>query len=213
VGLILLAVPIIDLLFAHGAFKADPDATARTGFVLALYALGLPAYTLLPAAARGFYALKDMRTPTRVAMGTLIVNLSLNLTLVWFLREGGLALATALSATVNLAVLLVLLRKKIGVRLVSGLLAPAWKGVVASGAMGLCVYAIWHGLPILRGEGLSPRFARLAVVIAAGAIVFFVVSVLLRDDNLAVLRRRGKPSPDMEEVEGSDPSRGDEGGG
>jgi putative peptidoglycan lipid II flippase len=183
VGLILLAVPIIDLLFAHGAFAEDPEATART----------------LPAAARGFYALQDMRTPTRVAMGTLVVNLTLNLTLVWFLREGGLALATALSATVNLSILLVLLKKKVGVRIVADLLAPAWKGVAASAAMAVAVLALWYGMPILRGEGLSPRFARLTVVIGAGAIVFFTASVLLRDSNLAVLRRRGRTAEGTED--------------
>jgi putative peptidoglycan lipid II flippase len=192
-GLIILATPIVDLLFGHGAFADDPDATHRTGLVLALYALGLPAYILLPAAARGFYALQDMRTPTRIALLTLLVNLSLNLTLVWILREGGLALATSLSAALNLSILLLLLRKRIGLRLRPGLLFPAWKGIVSTAVMAACCLGLWSYLPILQGEGLSARFARLAVVIGMGATVFFLLSVLLRDDNLAILRRRGKP--------------------
>jgi len=198
-GLAVLALPIVGLLFGHGAFGRDPEAAARTARVLTFYAMGLPAYILLPAVARGFYALKDMKTPTRVALITLGVNLALNLTLVWFLGEGGLALATSVSAFLNLFILLVLLRRSVGFRFLPDLVFPAWRGALATVFMAAAVWGLWSGLPILRGEGLSPQFARLAVVIGTGMVVFFALSVLLGDRNLAVLRRRGKPDKAVEE--------------
>ena len=67
--------------------------------------------------------------------------------------------------------------------------------------MGGLVGLLWWGLPILQGTGLSPRFARLAVVIGAGIAAFLVLSMLLRDENLAVLRRRGPAEADMEKTE------------
>ncbi|MHC4778132.1 MAG: murein biosynthesis integral membrane protein MurJ [Planctomycetota bacterium] len=195
VGLIILAEPVVTLLFGHGAFGETEGAAERTAWVVIFYSLGIPAYSLLFATTRAFYALKDTVTPTRVAMGTLLVNLALNLTLVWVIGEGGLALATAISAALQLLVLLFLLRNRIGFRPLTDLLRPCSKAVVSTAVMGLCCVLVWKYLPILGGEGLSPRFAKLAVVIGIGAGVFFSVSILLRDSNLAVLRRRGKPQP------------------
>jgi putative peptidoglycan lipid II flippase len=199
VGLIILAEPVVDLIFGHGAFAREPEATHRTALVVIFYSLGIPAYSLLFAATRAFYALKDTVTPTRIALGTLLVNLVLNLTLVWIFREAGLALATAISAGLQLAVLLTLLHRKIGFRPLADLFAPCLKAAASTAVMGVVCYVVWRYLPILGGEGLSPRFARIAVVIGVGAGVFFLVSVLLGDRNLAILRRRGKPAPDLEE--------------
>lgn len=205
-GLVLLAPPIVGLLFAHGEFGRDLDSTARTARVLAFYAVGLPAYILLPAAARAFYALKDTKTPTRAAMVALGANVVLNLTLVWVLDEGGLALATSASAFLNLGILLVRVRGTVGTRLGADLFLPAWKAALSTAVMAAVVLAAWSWMPILTGAGFSARFARLSVAVGGGAAVFFGVSVLLRDANLAVLRRRGAPAG-METPE--DPSAAD----
>ncbi len=198
-GLILLSTPVVALLFSHGAF-ARHGATERTALVVALYAVGLPAYTLLSGTARVFHAMKDTRTPTRTAVFALVVNLALNLSLVWSLGEAGLALATSLTAFLQVFVLLFLLRGRIGFRPLTDLLRPAGKAVVSTAVMAVAVWLLWTFLPILRGEGLSARFARIAVVIGTGVAVYFGTALLLRDANLAVLRRgafgrmdRGRP--------------------
>ncbi|MHC4598012.1 MAG: murein biosynthesis integral membrane protein MurJ [Planctomycetota bacterium] len=201
VGLIILAEPVVDLLFGHGAFAKDADAVRRTAWVVIFYSLGIPAYSLLFTTTRAFYALQDTVTPTRVAMGALGINLALNLTLVWVFEEGGLALATAISAALQLVVLFVLLRRRIGFQPILDLLLPGMKTVLSTAVMSGACLVVWQTLPILGGEGVSARFAKLAVVIGLGAMVFFLASVLLRDANLAVLRRRGKPALDMEENE------------
>jgi putative peptidoglycan lipid II flippase len=160
VGLIILAKPVVNLLFGHGAFAANRDAVHRTTWVVIFYSLGIPAYSLLFTTTRAFYALKDTVTPTRVAMGALGINLALNLTLVWVFREGGLALATAISATLQLAVLLFLLRRRVGFRPLADLLLPGMKTVLSTAVMGGACLVVWHTLPILGGEGFSARFAK-----------------------------------------------------
>ncbi len=106
VGLIVLARPLAELLFEHGRFTAED--TARTASMIACYAAGVWAYCALPVIVRGYYALGDRLTPVRVGMAAVVLNLSLNLTLIWPLAEKGLALATAISASVQIVMLIVI---------------------------------------------------------------------------------------------------------
>ncbi len=103
IGLILLARPLAALLFEHGAFTAA-DAT-RTAHTIASYSLGVCAYCMLPVIARGFYAAGDMRTPLTTSLLGMGINVALDLALVWPLGECGLALATAVSASVQVFVM------------------------------------------------------------------------------------------------------------
>lgn len=103
VGLIVLARPLAELLFEHGRFTADD--TDRTARMIACYAVGVWAYCALPVIVRGYYALGDRLTPVRVGLAAVVLNLSLNLSLIWPLAENGLALATAISASAQVLIL------------------------------------------------------------------------------------------------------------
>src|SRR2546426_12251299 len=107
VGLILLRVPIVHLFFEHGRFTAaDTQGTAAA--VLA-YAVGLWAFAGGRIVVAAFYSLQDTRTTVLVAAVALAANIALSLLLMGPLRHAGLALATALSAILNMSVLLVFL--------------------------------------------------------------------------------------------------------
>ena len=106
VGLVVLAQPITRLLFQHGQFTAND--TLRTARMIAMYGAGVWAYCALPVLVRGFYAADDRQTPLRVALVAVVLNLALDFTLIWPLAEVGLAAATVISATVQLAGLAVL---------------------------------------------------------------------------------------------------------
>src|SRR2546422_3259975 len=100
VGLILLRVPIVHLFFEHGRFTAaDTQGTAAA--VLA-YAVGLWAFAGVRIVVSAFYSLQDTRTPVLVAAGPPPPHIALALLLVGPLRHAGLALATALSAILNM---------------------------------------------------------------------------------------------------------------
>ena len=107
VGLILLRVPIVHLFFEHGRFSAAD--TAGTASAVLGYAVGLWAFAGVRIVVAAFYALQDTRTPVMVAAIALAGNLLLSLMLMGPLAHAGLALATALSAMVNMGLLVMLL--------------------------------------------------------------------------------------------------------
>jgi putative peptidoglycan lipid II flippase len=112
VGLIVLAGPIVSLLYERGSFSAaDTPATAAA---LMCYAPGLLGYSAVKIASPSFYALRDSRTPVAVSVMSVLLNMVLNLAAVRVLGYRGLALGTALAALANATVLLWLLRRRFG---------------------------------------------------------------------------------------------------
>lgn len=111
-GLAAFGRPAVSLLFERGRFDAA-DTTAVTR-VLAAYAIGLLAYGAVRLLATAFYAFQDTRTPVRVAVAALAVNVGLGITLAWLVGTPGIALATAVAAIVNATLLGALLRRRVG---------------------------------------------------------------------------------------------------
>ena len=95
-GLVLLANPLTALLFQHGAFDAE-DAR-QTANMISAYGTAVWAYCGLLIVHRGYYAVGDRKTPLYVGLAAVVLNLVLNLTLIWFLGGQGLAIATAVAA-------------------------------------------------------------------------------------------------------------------
>ncbi|MEM8799967.1 MAG: murein biosynthesis integral membrane protein MurJ [Pseudomonadota bacterium] len=103
-ALIVIGGPIIGVLFVGRAFTAA-DGTA-TAYALGAYATGLPAYVLIKVLTPVFFAKGDTKTPVKLSMIALVLNVILNLILMQFLAHVGLALATAISAWVNAGALM-----------------------------------------------------------------------------------------------------------
>ncbi len=99
VALMVLAVPILQVLFQRGAFNAAD--TAATAAALSAYAAGLPAFVLVKVLAPAFFARHDTATPVKVAVAAMAVNLALTLVLMQFLAHVGIALATTIAGWVN----------------------------------------------------------------------------------------------------------------
>jgi putative peptidoglycan lipid II flippase len=96
VGLIVLATPIVRVIFERRAFL--PSDTAATAAALQFYAVGLLGYSIVRIASPAFYALGDSRTPVKISIAAVIANASLNLALVRVLGYRGLALGTSVAA-------------------------------------------------------------------------------------------------------------------
>jgi putative peptidoglycan lipid II flippase len=196
VGLVVLADPIVAAIFERGAFTAaDTRATAAA---LMFYAPGLVGYSAVKLASPAFYALRDSRTPVLVSVGSVAMNVVLNLTLVHVLGYRGLALGTALSALLNASVLLILLHRRIG-GLDGGRVAlTATKILAASAVMAL---AVVKGLDTLEaswsGQDLTARVGRLAIAIALGLVALALAARLLRiaEFNEAVRRILARARP------------------
>lgn len=162
-GLILIRHDVTAVLFGRvGASTAgfDDAAVARAAAVLLGFAPGVWAYSLNHVLMRAFYALGDTRTPMRVALGAVLFNLALNLTLIWPLGEAGLAWATSLSAMAQTGVLLHLLRGRLSpaapVRVTDRATGLGMaRAVAASLVMALCVGLLLWGLSGISGFGGS----------------------------------------------------------
>lgn len=110
VGLVVLREPILRVLFEWGVFTGED--VGIVGPILGVYALGIPFYSLATFASRGFHATKDMKTPYRVAVWVVLVNVGLSCLLMWKMGLMGLALSSVLVALVHGGVLQYLLVRK-----------------------------------------------------------------------------------------------------
>ena len=98
-GLMVLAQPIIALLFMRGEFSQND--VLMVSYSLVAYSTGLLSYMLIKVLAPGFYARQDIKTPVRIGIIAMVANMLFNLMLAPFLSYVGLALATAMSASLN----------------------------------------------------------------------------------------------------------------
>ncbi|HEY5297257.1 MAG TPA: murein biosynthesis integral membrane protein MurJ [Verrucomicrobiae bacterium] len=110
--LVVLATPIIRLLFEHGD-KFTAASTARASFALMCLAPGLVAFSTVNILARAFFALGDTKTPMQISGACLVLNLMLAGALIIPLRQGGLGIANTLTSICNVWLLLFALRKKL----------------------------------------------------------------------------------------------------
>ena len=112
VGLIALADPIVNVILEHGSFDSvSGDLTART---LIAFAAGLPAFSVYLYAMRGFYALRDTRTPFIINLGENIANVVLGLLLVDRYGVVGLAASFSIAYALFAIVAMIALQRRIG---------------------------------------------------------------------------------------------------
>src|SRR5664279_5612030 len=161
---------VITLLFQHGAFETSD--TSRTAWALLFYALGLFSYAGRDTLTRVFYAYQDTRTPVKISVVAVVLNIAVSLVLMRFLGVGGLALGTTIAMTVNMIVLMELLRRRLGPMGFGRLLRSFLRILAAAGIMGLAVWGV-DGLLVGWVEvGNLGLGARVAAGMAAGVVVY-----------------------------------------
>ena len=195
--LVILAEPIVRLLFEHGD-KFTSASTARASFALVCLAPGLVAFSTVNVLARAFYALGDTKTPMKISIACLVMNCLLAAALVVPLRQGGLGIANTATSVCNVWLLFYALRKKLGklemepVR--KTFLPLAFAGIVA-GAIAWFGWQFWensigHATIVLKigavfvpaiAAGLVYGILALALKIpAAGEMTAFALAKLKR---------------------------------
>ena len=170
VGLIILAHPMISAIYFHGDFTEN--GVNRTVASLIAYALGLTPFVLVKVLSAGFFARQDTRTPVRIAMIAVAVNIVFSLILVLPYKHVGLALATSISALTNALILLIVLLRQ-GIFVTGG----NWTGFVArvmlaTTAMGLSVWWLtgidswWLEAPVWT------KALRLGFLVGLGGVIY-----------------------------------------
>ena len=178
-GLMVLAAPIVRLIFERGAFTAAD--TMSTAAALQFYAIGLVGYSVVRIIAPTFYALGQNRIPVAVSIATMLFNAGLNIILVRTVGFRGLALGTSIAAVFNGALLLFLLRRHLGGIEGRRIAASMSRIVIASALMAVAAAAADAWLPaLIPGPGLLPQLARLCLDIATALAVLAGAAHLLR---------------------------------
>ena len=185
VGLILLAEPIIRLLFQRGRFGTS--ATQLTTTALIAYAAGLWAFSGMQIMVRAFYSLQDTKTPVKVAIISLLINIVLAILLMRPLKHVGLALATSFSSMVNLTILTLILRQRLG-RIQGRLIINSlFKNLAAALAMGLPIFLIRHYCYQSTGTVLNLLLLVLGEMIL-GMAVYLVLTFCFRSPEFTYIR-------------------------
>lgn len=168
--LVLLAEPVVRLLFEHGKF--GPDSTLRASLALMFLAPGLLAYSMVNILARAFFALGDTSTPMKISIFCLGANLLLTLTFIFPMQQAGLGLANTISSWINVWLLHQALKKKLSKLDLAEFhksVGPTALAAFAASAAAFGVYFWWsghmgHGTTWLRiGEVFGPLLVAIAV--------------------------------------------------
>ena len=176
-ALMVLGKPIIAVLFMRGEFtELDVE---RVSYSLLAYACGLFSFMLIKILAPAYYARQDMKTPVRIGIIAMVANMGLNLLLAPLLSYVGLALATALSATLN-AFLLYRGLKAIGVYQLTGY--SGWFVLrVLAASLGMAMVLLWW-LPDMAywyQQSTGWQLQQLLLSCSLGAAGYFALLVLL----------------------------------
>lgn len=179
VGILVLAKPIVRTLFERGEFGSySTDITTAS---LIFYTFGLFAYAGIKVLVSCFYSMQDTATPVKIASGSLVLNVFLNLILMFPLKIGGLALATSCAAIFNFSMLLILLRKKMkridGRKIIFSFL----KIFGASVLMGAVIWFMARNLSTsLIDAKTSQRILKLSIPIFAGILAYIAGCFIFR---------------------------------
>lgn len=138
--LIVIRVPVVRLVF--GASRFNWEATVLTGATLAFLAVGLAAQAISLLLVRGFYALKDTKTPVIVSLIVVVLNIVLSVYAIVILKFDvwSIGLANSISAVVSATLLFLTLHFKVGKFNLEAVLIPFIKMLMATIIMGVCLY-------------------------------------------------------------------------
>ena len=193
--MVVLASPIVSLLFERGAF--GPDDTAATARVMQAYAIGLLPYGMVKVLAPVFYSVDRPRIPLAASVSGVTVNLVFNAWTYRSLGAPGLALGTSLGAFANVAVLRWLMSKNVGSLGGIGVRSSEVARVAAASVvMAATAFFVWNAVaPWVRTGDAVGRLLTLGLALtgtlALSGGAYFLVLVALRDTRVAALLRRG----------------------
>jgi len=192
-GLVILAQPILAVLFQRGAF--GPTETAETAAALAAYAVGLPAFVLVKVLAPAFFARHNTATPVKVAIGAMATNLAATLLLMPVWAHVGVAFALSLAGWVQAAALFVLLTRRGYFHIDARTRTNLPRIAIATLAMGVALVVLRLALADALAGPTTLRLTALAGLISAGAVVFGALAVGLGVTGWRDLRRQFRRQP------------------
>jgi putative peptidoglycan lipid II flippase len=191
VGLMVMAKPLTAFLLRSGAFGAS--STDLVVSALVFYAIALFAHSGIEILSRGYYAMRDTRTPVAFAVMSMVINLVLSLILVWPFGIKGLALSLSVATIVEFAMLWRTLDRRLHgldrARVTASLTRTMAATVLMAEVIGLWLAVLYFGGVLDLDVKVEAAFATLGGT-AIGAVVFVYASRLLRSEEAETLLQR-----------------------
>jgi putative peptidoglycan lipid II flippase len=192
---IVLAEPIVELVYQRGEFTATD--TTIVAQCLQAFSIGLVFNGWMLILNRSFYAVQTNWVPTAIALGAVGLNAAFD-TVFYRLGIWGIPLATSTVNVVASIVLLVMMRRRVGLEHVGRTLVVVLRVTVCSALAAGLAFATWYGLDTALGDGLVGQLVSLGVALAVGGAVYLGAARVLglRElEALLLLRsRRDEPS-------------------
>ena len=186
-ALLVIAEPVIRVLYQHGAFT--PEDMIATKNALIAFTVGLPAFLAVKIFAPGFYANHDTKTPFKIAMLCVAVNLFFNLTLIHSFAHVGMAMATTIAGWVNVGLMASILHKR-GIFVPDATLRQRLsKLTLASAIMAAALMATEGFFTGFYDQSTLMKVVGLSSVIAIGAGAYGASVLLLKAYDLGEMRR------------------------
>jgi putative peptidoglycan lipid II flippase len=177
--LIVLAEPIFRLLFERGRF--DATSTSQATLALACLAPGLVFFSVVNILARAFFALGDTKTPMKVSVFCLVLNLLLAVTLVWRFKQGGLGIANTLTSIVNVTLLTYALRRKLKTLNMASLRQPVLLLAAVAVLAGAIAFGGWRFWESSLGHGtLALKIGAVFVPAGIAGLVYWLAALALK---------------------------------
>lgn len=200
-GLIVLARPIMSLIFERGKFT--PFDTDMSAYALIAYSIGLAGYAAIKVLTPSFYALDDVRTPMIVSLSSILVYIATGYSFMSFfskvgvtvdnpngLAHVGLPLATSCIALVSFCFLTFMMRRKIKRLNGRAILSAFVKIAAASAIMSVICYFLNQFLHVqFGGHNLFHKLTEVLIPVVVGGIIFLVVGKLLQINEIEKVYR------------------------
>ncbi len=186
-GLFLVAKPLVSAIFEHGQFTAED--TPIVAWTLCFYALGLTAFFAQQILTRAFYSMQDSKVPAKSAVVAVVVNIVLNLILIWFMGTAGLALSTAICSYLQVCILVVVLRKRFKYPILERITHTLTKSLAATIIMSLAAVAIIYLMRNMPNDRPA-NILRLIIIVPSAAGIYLLVAKMLNIEMLSLLTGR-----------------------
>lgn len=178
VALITIAMPIVRAIYEHGAFSLSDSRMVAPA--LMAYAVGLPAFVCAKVLANIFYASQDIKTPVRIAIFCVTINVVFNLLLMGPFGHIGLAMATTISGWTNVLLLGFILHRRDMYRLDTRMIAFISKCLLCCALMSASLAGIMLLMPISDDATTFDKILLTLILVPVGGTVYAVSIVLFR---------------------------------
>ncbi|NVJ59830.1 MAG: murein biosynthesis integral membrane protein MurJ [Gammaproteobacteria bacterium] len=172
VGLFILAEPVMLAVFQHGEYTLNH--AYQSSLSLQAYIVGLLSFMFIKVLATGYFSQQDTKTPVKIGIIALVVNMVFNLLLFKPFGHVGLAAATTISATVNAGLLWLGLIKNNTLIMDSRWVWWGVRGFISAGLMVAVILLTIEPIENLRASNLFDRGVELALMIGLGGFVYIV---------------------------------------